>query len=89
MVSVVFTPNIPRHVDCPPRVVQSGTVRHVLDDVFAENEKARHYVLDEQGALRSHMVVFVNGQAISDRELLSDRVPDGAEVYVMQALSGG
>lgn len=35
------------------------------------------------------MIVFVNGQAIRDRVSLSDRVTDGAEVYVMQALSGG
>jgi hypothetical protein len=35
------------------------------------------------------MVVFVNGQPIRDRADLTDPVPDGAEVFVMQALSGG
>jgi hypothetical protein len=35
------------------------------------------------------MVVFVNGRAIADRLGLTDAVPEGAEVYVMQALSGG
>ncbi len=46
-------------------------------------------MLDEHGAVRKHMVVFVNGQMICDREKLSDPVPEHAEVYVMQALSGG
>jgi len=69
--------------------VKGATVREVLDSVFAANEKARGYVLDDRGGLRRHMVVFVNGQAVKDRVTLGDGVPDGAEVYVMQALSGG
>ena len=89
MVSVTFTPNIQRHVSCPPGTVEPGTVRRVLDHVFAHNEAARGYVLDDRGALRRHMVVFVNGVAIRDRVTLADEVPDGAEVYIMQALSGG
>jgi sulfur carrier protein ThiS len=64
-------------------------VRSVLDTVFTDHPRARSYVLDDQGGLRRHMIVFVNGQAIRDRVSLSDRVTDGAEVYVMQALSGG
>jgi sulfur carrier protein ThiS len=69
--------------------VAGSTVREVLDAVFASNQRARSYVLDEHGAVRKHMIVFVNGEMIHDREKLSDPVPDGAEVYVMQALSGG
>ncbi|MFQ5495126.1 MAG: MoaD/ThiS family protein [Phycisphaerae bacterium] len=89
MVTVTFTPNIQRHVSCPPVAVQGRTVRDVLESVFTENAEARGYVLDDRGGLRRHMVVFVNGVAVKDRGALSDPVPDGAEVYVMQALSGG
>jgi hypothetical protein len=89
MPRVVFTENIQRHVACPPCDVSGGTVREVLDAVFATNERARGYVLDEHGAVRKHMIVFINGKMIHDRILLSDPVPDAAEVYVMQALSGG
>lgn len=89
MVRVTFTPNIQRHVTCPPQTVRGATVREVLDCVFEENERARGYVLDEQGILRKHMNIFVNGNAIADRDRLSDAVRDGDEVYVMQALSGG
>jgi len=89
MTRVTFTANIQRHVACPPTDVGGGTVRAVLDAVFAENPRARSYVLDDQGALRHHMQVFVGGAQVRDRAHLSDAVPAGAEVYVMQALSGG
>jgi sulfur-carrier protein len=89
MVRVSFTQNIQRHVPCPPSGVTGATVREVLESVFRENERARNYVLDDQGALRRHMIVFVNGAAVRDRLTLADPVPNDAEVHVMQALSGG
>lgn len=89
MARVSFTQNIQRHVACPPSDAAGSTVREVLDAVFADNPKARGYVLDEQGSLRKHMNIFVNGETIGDRSHLSDPVPPDAEVDVFQALSGG
>ena len=89
MATVVFTPNLRRHVECPTEHVEGVTVRAVLDVVFAQNPRLRGYVLDDQGALRRHMIIFVDGQQIGDRENLSDRVRPAGEIYVMQALSGG
>jgi molybdopterin synthase sulfur carrier subunit len=87
--TVSFTPNLERHVECPSKNVDGGTVRAVLDRVFADNPRLRGYVVDETGALRRHMLVFVDGQQIDDRDRLSDSVRPTSEVYVMQALSGG
>ena len=56
---------------------------------FADNERARGYVLEDQGALRQHMVVFVDGGQVVDRVGLTDPVAESSEIYVMQALSGG
>jgi molybdopterin synthase sulfur carrier subunit len=89
MATVVFTANLQQHLAAPPLEAAGGTVREVLDAAFRDNPKLRSYVLDDQGGMRKHMVVFVNGRAISDRTNLTDAVPAGAEVYVMQALSGG
>jgi sulfur-carrier protein len=86
---VVFTKNLQRHVPCPPTEVAGNTVREVLDAVFATNERLRGYLLDERGALRKHMNVFVDGTQLVDRAQLSDPVRLDGEVYVMQALSGG
>ena len=66
-----------------------STVREVMEHVFGANPPLRGYVVDERGVLRKHMVIFVDGRQISDREQLSDPVVAGSELYVMQALSGG
>lgn len=66
-----------------------STVKAVLDGAFASNPRLRTYVLDDQGAVRKHMRVLVDGQALVDRERLSDVVKPAAQVWVMQALSGG
>jgi len=87
--TVNFTPNIQRHVRCPETEAPGVTVREVLEHVFGGNPRARGYVLDDQGALRRHMAIFVNGTAINDRDALSDRVAPKDEIYIMQALSGG
>jgi hypothetical protein len=89
MPTVTFTPNIQRHVSCPPTGVKGETVRQALEAVFQGNPQARGYVLDDQGAVRPHMVVFVDGHQVRDRQHLSDPVPRDAEIYVAQALSGG
>ena len=46
-------------------------------------------VLDDQGALRKHLSVFIDGQPIRDRQRLSDVLGDASRVYVVQALTGG
>jgi len=89
MPRVVFTQNLQRHVECPETTAAGRTVREVLDAVFAANPRARGYVLDDQGELRHHMTIFVDGTLIRDRVRLSDPVAESGEVYVMQALSGG
>ncbi|RKY18008.1 MAG: MoaD/ThiS family protein [Planctomycetota bacterium] len=89
MPRVSFTPNLQRHVACPPAQVQGGTVAQALAAALADNPRALGYVLDESGGLRRHMLVFVDGAPIHDREGLSDALQGSSEVYVMQALSGG
>ena len=64
-------------------------MRAVLDKVFAEHPRLETYVLDDQRALRKHMRILVDGLAIRDLEKQSDAVSPDAEVWVMQALSGG
>jgi len=89
MARVVFTSNLQRHLRCPETTVVAGTLRSVLAQVFNAQPQARGYVLDEQGHLRKHVTVFVDGRRVSDREGLSDPVGKTSEVYVMQALTGG
>jgi sulfur-carrier protein len=68
---------------------EGATIREVLDAVFAGNPQARSYVLDDQGALRRHMAIYIDGELIKDRTGLSDPVAPVSSIHVFQALSGG
>jgi molybdopterin synthase sulfur carrier subunit len=86
---LVFTANLQRHVASPTIEVTAATVREGLEVVFAATPVLRSYLLDDQGRLRKHMSIFVDGEQVRDRAGLSDRLGADSEVYVMQALSGG
>ena len=66
-----------------------ATVREALEAVFAQYPTLRGYVTDEHGALRHHVVAFVNGAAVTDKAALADPLTSDGEVYLFQALSGG
>ena len=89
MARVSFTENLKRHVDCPPRDVEGGNLRAVLEQVFSENPRLRSYVFDDQNRLRKHVTIFVNNRMIIDRDTLGDPIAPADEVFVFQALSGG
>ena len=89
MATIRFTQNIQRHVQCPQREASGTTLKELLDDYFRDNEKARGYVLDEMGRVRQHMVVFIDGDLVRDRDGLSDPVRTDSVIDVIQALSGG
>lgn len=86
---VHFTANLRRHISCPTLTVAGATVGEALARVFEHSPKLRGYVVDEQGAVRKHMNVFVDGVQIHDRATLGDPVDPDSEIYVIQALSGG
>jgi molybdopterin converting factor small subunit len=69
--------------------VPGATVREALEAVFAQYPTLRGYVTDERGALRHHVVAFVNGVAVQDKATLSEPVAADGEIYLFQALSGG
>lgn len=89
MPEIAFTPNLQRHIACPATNAPGSTVREVLEHVFVENPRLRGYVLDDQGAVRRHMLIFVDGLPLQDRAALLDAVRRDTKIFVMQGLSGG
>jgi len=89
MATIIFTENLRRHIDCPQQTAEGDTLREVLDNLFSHNSALRSYVLDDQNRLRKHMLVSIDGELIHDRVYLSDAVKEQAEIYIVQALSGG
>lgn len=69
--------------------VEAPTVRDALQAVFVTTPALRSYLVDEQGALRKHVTVFVDGTPIRDRVRLSDALRPDSDIDVLQALSGG
>jgi molybdopterin synthase sulfur carrier subunit len=89
MPTIAFTRALERFLAAPCAEVDGATVGEALAAVFASRSTLRGYVLDDQGGLRRHVVVYVNGRPVVDRAGLSDPIAPDDEIYVFQALSGG
>jgi sulfur-carrier protein len=89
MPTVSFTSALQRFLAAPAADVDGATVGEALAAVFAARPALRGYVLDDQGAVRRHVNVFINGQPVRDRDRLTDPVAPRDEIYVFQALTGG
>ena len=89
MPTVSFTRALERFLAAPSATVEAATLGEALAAVFAARPALRGYLLDDQGALRRHVAVYVNGEAVRDRAGLSDPVGPRDEIHVFQALSGG
>lgn len=79
-----FFPGVTKGVSVEARTV--AEVVSVLDQRFPG---LAAYLVDEQGALRKHVNIFVDDTLIEDRQNLSDSLSDSNRVYIFQALSGG
>jgi sulfur-carrier protein len=70
-------------------LVEAGNVAGVVRELDRLAPGIGFYICDERGSLRTHVNIFVGDERISDRQRLTDPVPAGSRVCIMQALSGG
>jgi molybdopterin synthase sulfur carrier subunit len=89
MATLHFTQNLTRHTECPSATIAAATVAELFERYFESWPGVRDYVLDNQGEVRHHVKVLVDGRNVRDRRRLSDHLNSDSEVYVFQALSGG
>ena len=89
MPTVTYTSALRRFVAAPEAEVKGATLGDALAASFAANPALKAYVLDDQGALRRHVAVYINGAPAKDRARLSDTVAPRDKIYVFQALTGG
>ncbi|GAB3654566.1 MoaD/ThiS family protein [Ramlibacter alkalitolerans] len=89
MPTVEFAPALTRHVDCPRQQVQAQTLGAALEAAFRAAPALKAYVLDEQGAVRKHVAVFLNGDMLPRETALAQAVAAQDRVMVIQALTGG
>ncbi|MCA9541047.1 MAG: MoaD/ThiS family protein [Myxococcales bacterium] len=69
--------------------VRAHTVRDAVQALEALHPGLGAYLLEDHGALRHHVNIFVDNDLIADRQKLSDPLRQGASVFIVQALSGG
>ncbi|CAH2791623.1 MAG: MoaD/ThiS/QbsE family sulfur carrier protein [uncultured Caballeronia sp.] len=63
MAHIFFAASIQRHIATPEREIDARTLSEALEAIFAAQPRLRGYILDDQGALRRHLAVFVDGGA--------------------------
>ncbi len=66
-----------------------ATVSHALDALWRMHPGLRDRVVDEQGKVRQHINIFVGDESIRFADGLSTPVPEGAEILIVPAVSGG
>ncbi|WP_137936277.1 MoaD/ThiS family protein [Chitinivorax sp. B] len=89
MPTIAFTRHLRQYLPITLQSFPGETLEALLVRVFTEYPSGRLYVLDEQGRLRRHIAIFVDGVMLQDRQSLNVPLRPDSEVYVMQALSGG
>ena len=89
MVKLVFTQQLRRFTEVPEIDSPASKLRDALETAFHVNPRLRSYILDEQGHLRPHVVIFIDGRRLRDRVNLNDKLSDDSTIHVLQALSGG
>ncbi|MCC7291922.1 MAG: MoaD/ThiS family protein [Phycisphaerales bacterium] len=87
-----FTPHLYRYFPTLPHDgehVGGATARDVLAELNRRYPGLAGYIVDDAGALRKHVNIFIEGQLLADRATLSDPVHERGEIFFFQALSGG
>ena len=89
MAHLEFAPALQRHAAAPPVTAPADSLQSLLSTAFEQQPALQSYVLDEQGCVRKHVAVFLNGQLLHDRRRLDVPLAPDDRIYIAQALSGG
>ena len=68
---------------------QAGSVSDALSLLWSECPALRDRVVTELGELRPHINLVVDGESIRYSGGFDTAVRDGAEIFILPALSGG
>src|SRR4051812_44300485 len=72
-----------------PDAGDQSTAGAGLEALFGEQPSLRDRIFDDQGGLRRHVNVFVDGESVRFSGGLSTAVKDGGEIAIVPAVSGG
>lgn len=90
MAKVKFTSALKRFFPTLTQIETEGdTVRDVLDNIEKIYPGISSYLIQDDGTLRKHINIFIQGNMIENRQILNDTVKHNDELLIIQALSGG
>ena len=89
MAYLEFAPALQRHAAAPPINAPVNSLQALFAAAFEQQPALQSYVFDEQGCVRKHVAVFLNGRLLHDRKRLDVPLQTDDRIYVAQALSGG
>jgi len=75
-----------RHIEID---ASPATVREALEFLCSLHPGIRDRLLNEQGEIREHVNVFLGREELRYLDGIATRLEDGAEITIMQAVSGG
>lgn len=68
---------------------KAGTLADIISDIDRRHPGFRSRVLDESGAIRTYVNVYIGDDDARTRGGTGAAVPDGSEVMVIPAMAGG
>ncbi len=68
---------------------EEATIAQLLEAVAAAHPTLERRIRDEQGALRTHVNLFVGDENVRTLAGTATRLPPGASVSILAAISGG
>lgn len=69
--------------------INAGTIKGVVDDLTLNFPELKKHLLDENGAIRSFVNVFVGDDDIRDLQLESTVVTSDSVISIVPAIAGG
>ena len=90
MAKVNFTSALKRfYPTLEQEIVEGNTIVEILMALEKKHSGLTDYLVDEDGALRQHINIFIGDKMLTDRAGLTDNVESADDILIFQALSGG
>ena len=89
MATIAFTPHLRAVGPTQEETCAGATLAEMLEALHPHYPRLKAYVLDDQGRLRKHVAIFIDGVMTARDGALTRPLDRSSHVYVFQALSGG
>ena len=87
-VNVKLTANLSKFYAQDKFSIEADSLRQLFLKMDLAKPGFSAKILDESGAIKKHVNVYVNGK-VAKRDALESKLSEGCEIQIVQALAGG